>query len=315
MRPLYKTLGIVIAVFFTVVFVTATFSFIWKVWFRSPSFSRGHVTVIEISGVIVDAQEKLRELEAIADNSSTKALVVRVNSPGGFVAPSQELYQALVKMDEKIPVVISMGPVAASGGYYISLGGRKIFANPGTLTASIGVISEFVNTQKLYQWAKVERYSITAGRLKSMGSPFRPMTAEEKAVITSLLQNIHGQFKDAVKARRKLTADEVNSVSEGQVMTGAQALSAKLIDSLGGLPEAVEEAKRLAKLKTDAATDYIEPDKGVLRKWLLGDSSALKDVLPKNLSAGGLPVEDLARQVAAHFIQPGWQILLLAPVR
>ncbi|MEZ4752005.1 MAG: signal peptide peptidase SppA [Bdellovibrionota bacterium] len=262
-----------------------------------------HVAVINLEGVILDASDFLRKVDEVRDNEYAKAVVVRINSPGGVVGPSQEFFEGLKKLDEKKPVIISMGAVAASGGYYAALGGRKIYANPGTLTASIGVIMEFVNTEKLYNWAKVERLTLKAGKLKDVGSPNRPMRPEEKAFLNSLLADIHTQFKTAVQTRRGLSDAEMEDTTDGRVMTGQQALNAKLVDALGGLSDAVAEARAVAKLAEDAPVQYPRPPKGMLEKYFFGETlSGIGEVL------------GLLESTKPFALRSGWQVLLLAPL-
>ena len=306
MRNLFKVLGVIIGVFLIVVFATMTFSLIKNLWFNSGSNSEPHVAVVVIDGMIVESKRALDEIDEVLENPSAKALVIKVNSPGGLVAPSQELYQGILRADKKIPVLISMDALAASGGYYLALGGRKIFANPGTLTASIGVIMEFMNTQKLYEWAKVERYTITGGKFKATGTPLRPMTPEERALLEGMVANIHSQFREAVSSRRNLTGDALDNTTDGRVMTGEQALEAKLVDSLGGFFAAVEEAKALAKLKEDAPVRYKERRVGLVHRILFGeeDPNPLKNWLNNFLF-----------QLPHQSFHPGWRVMLLSPVR
>jgi protease-4 len=227
---------------------------------------------LDLNGVIYTSNSFIKETEAIAENKMSKAVVIRINSPGGVVGPSQEIYEAIKSLDQKIPVVISMSSLAASGGYYAALGGRKIFANPGTLTASIGVIMEFMNTEKLLDWAKVERFAIKSGRLKDVGNPSRKMLPEEKLFLQSLLDDVHSQFRKEVQIRRHLTDAELNEVADGRVMTGAQAKKAKLVDALGGYQEAVKEAKALSGLNDQAPVIIKTPTKGLIKELLLGES-------------------------------------------
>lgn len=303
MKGLLKVLGGTVLVFLIVVTLTATVSFIRHTWFGSGGHS-APIRVLEISGMLTQSKTKLKELEKILEDSSTKAIVVRVNSPGGLVAPSQELYNGIKRADAKVPVIISMGPLAASGGYYLSLGGRTIVANPGTLTASIGVIIEFVNTQRLFEWAKVERFAITGGKFKAIGSPFRPMTAEERQLLTTMVGDIHTQFKAAVQERRKLSDAEMVDATDGRVMTGAQAVKAKLVDQLGDMHDAVELARAAAKLPADAAVDYNVGSQGILMKLLFGDDG--------DEDANGM-LQRLG--FGAESLVPGWHILLLSAVR
>lgn len=313
MRFILRALGISVAAFFIVVFTTFTFVFIKKVWFggggKHAAAGKSHVMILEVSGIMMSATRELRELDEALDNPHTKAIVVRVNSPGGLVAPSQELYEALKRADQKVPVVISMGSLAASGGYYASLGGRKIYANAGTLTASIGVVMEFMNLQKLYEWAKIERYAMTAGKLKAAGSEFRPMTAEERELFTGMLSDIHAQFKAAVKERRKLSDEEIEKWCDGRVMTGQQAKAAKLVDALGPLEDAVRDAKKLAGIPESAEVIYPESREGLLKRVLFGEDNDTQNRL-------GDAVRAVAGAVAAPpAIAPGWKVMLLSPVR
>lgn len=273
MKSLFKLLGYLTGICLCLIVLSCTFSIIKKTWFSKSSHKNGYVAVIDVDGVIYDARSKVKDINEILENSEAKALIVRVNSPGGLVGPSQELYQALRMADQKIPVVVSMGSLAASGGYYTALGGRKIFSNPGTLTASIGVIMEFAQTDKLYKWAKVERFTLKAGKFKDIGSSLRPMTTEEKNLLQTMMNDIHGQFRQTVMERRKISQEVLDETADGRIMTGSQAKEAGLVDELGGFEEAAKEAKKLAKLPADAAIEYPDSKEGLLKKVLFGDTS------------------------------------------
>lgn len=304
MRSMLKALGIVACAFFILVFATASVVFIRRTWFGGGSIG-AHVAVLDINGILISSEDTIEKIKNVLEQGTAKALVIRVNSPGGMVGPSQEIYQALAKADQKIPVVVSMGSVAASGGYYLALGGRHIFANSGTLTGSIGVIMEFFNTEKLYKWAKIERFSLTAGRMKDAGSPLKKMTAEERDLFIRLLEDVHSEFKATVRIRRKLTEEEVNKIADGRVLTGHQAHQAKLVDSLGGVEEAIAEAKKLAKLPENAPVEFEDKKEGLLRKLLLGESAESR-LLWNSL-----------RQVVDQFkplTQSSFRVLLLAPI-
>ncbi|MCB0416421.1 MAG: signal peptide peptidase SppA [Bdellovibrionales bacterium] len=262
-----------------------------------------HVAVINLEGIILESSDFLRKVDEVTDNEYAKAVVVRIDSPGGVVGPSQEFFESLKKLDEKKPVIISMGAVAASGGYYAALGGRKIYANPGTLTASIGVIMEFVNTEKLYNWAKIERMTLKAGKLKDVGNPNRPMKPEEKAFINTLLADIHAQFRTAVQSRRGLSEAEMETATDGRIMSGEQALKAKLVDALGGIADAIAEARSAAKLPEDAPVHYPRPPKGMVEKYFFGET----------LSGIG-EVMGLLKSTQPFALRSGWQVLLLAPL-
>ncbi len=235
----------------------------------SGLFGGGAVAVVELNGVILDSKKILQTLEHFEEDSDIKAVVLRLNSPGGAVAPSQEIYEA-VKHYPK-PVVASMASVAASGAYYIACGTKKIFANPGTLTGSIGVIMEFANLEKLYDWAKIKRYAIKTGKFKDAGAEYREMSAEDKKLLQDLVDNVLTQFKRAVSEGRKLSLAQVTLVADGRVFTGAQAKSEKLVDELGTLQDAIAEAGRMAKIKGKPQVVYQQKPKRRILEWLLDE--------------------------------------------
>lgn len=306
MRFLFRASLGVAALCIALIVVTLTFSFLRKSWFGDRAGRQAHVAVMDLTGMIVSASDTLRELEKNLKNPGVKAIVLRINSPGGFVAPSQEIYEAFREADKKVPVIASMGTVAASGGYYAAMAARKIFADAGTFTASIGVIMEFANTEKLYQWAKVGRFNIKSGKFKDAGTPLRPMTAEEHALFTNIIMDVYSQFRGVVKERRKLSETELDGVADGRVLTGRQALAARLVDSLGGFQDAVKEAKRQAKLDESAEVVFTTVNNGLLGKLLFGDSESKLDRL------GAWLEEKIPTPLPAS---TGWRVMLLAPVR
>ncbi len=198
------------------------------------------IGVIEIKGVISESKKAMDQIEGFAEDPLIKAVIIRINSPGGAVAPSQEIYDALKRLAKKKPTYSSMGSLAASGGYYIACGTKKIFANPGTITGSIGVIMQFADASKLMQFVKVNPYNIKTGKFKDIGNPNREMTADEKALLQDMIDNVLGQFRRAVASARGLTMDKVIEVSDGRIFSGEQAKEQKLVDELGGMSETVE---------------------------------------------------------------------------
>lgn len=206
-----------------------------------------YIAVIELKGVIMDSKKILKQLKAAEEEKDIKAVVLRLNSPGGSVAPSQEIYET-VKAFPK-PLVASMDSVAASGAYYIAAGAKKVYANAGTLTGSIGVIMEFINMKKLYEWAKVERFSIKTGKFKDSGAEYRDMNPEERAYFQDLVNSTLDQFKGAVAEGRHMTADEVTEVADGRVFSGMQAKKLKLVDEIGTLQDAIKYIAKEAKIK------------------------------------------------------------------
>ncbi len=224
---------------------------------------KGAVGVIEMNGVIMDSKKTLKKLDDFEEAPEIKAVVLRLNSPGGAVAPSQEIYQAV--KNYKKPLIVSMGSVAASGAYYVAMGAKKVYANPGTITGSIGVIMEFANLEKLYEWAKVQRYAIKTGKFKDVGAEYREMGPEEKALLQNMVDDVLTQFKQAVVDGRKLTLEQVSEVADGRIFSGSQAKNAKLVDELGTLQDAINEAAKMAKI--EGKPDVVYPEKARPR-WM-----------------------------------------------
>ena len=205
------------------------------------------VAVVRIEGVIVDSREAIEELRKFRDNPSIKAIVLRIDSPGGGVVASQEIYSEVLKTraEGKAKVVTSMGNLAASGGYYIAAATDRIVANPGTLTGSIGVIMELANVQGLMEKVGVQSVVIKSGKHKDLASPFRTMSAEDRALLQSVLDDVHDQFIQAVAAGRAMKVDQVRDLADGRVFTGRQAKTARLVDELGDLQDAIKLAGKM----------------------------------------------------------------------
>lgn len=217
------------------------------------------VGLVEVKGIIIDSQETVKQLNAMKKNDKVKAVVLRIDSPGGVVGPSQEIHDAVKKLATKKKVVVSMGSLAASGGYYIAVPATRIFANPGTITGSIGVLMKFSNIEGLMDKIGMKAFTLKTGKYKDSGSPVRTMTDEEKAVLQSVIDSTHGQFVKAVAEGRKLPIEEVRALATGRIYSGEQALALKLVDQLGTLQDAVEEAGRLGGIKGEP--ELIKPPK------------------------------------------------------
>jgi len=259
-NPLLVLLG-VSAVFF-VLFLVFVFSTMGNIVKDKALMGRGGVTigVVKIKGVIMDSQKTLKELKDFEEDSSVKAVLLRIDSPGGAVGPSQEIHDAVLRVIKTKPVVASFESVAASGGFYVAVAAQKIVSNAGTLTGSIGVIMDFANLGELYKWAKVDRFVVKSGKFKDVGSDSRPMTTEERALLQDLIMNVYEQFLKAVADGRKLPVDSVRPYADGRVLTGEQAFKAKLVDRLGGIDVALEEIRTLAKLDPKAKLNLIYPE-------------------------------------------------------
>jgi len=234
------------------------------------------VAVVRIEGPIMDAKNTVDEIKGYLKDASIKALVLRVDSPGGAVAPSQEIYEEVKKAALKKKVIVSMGSVAASGGYYISAPADRIIANPGTLTGSIGVIMEIPNIEGLMNKIGVKTDIIKSGRHKDLASAFRKMEKEERLILQGVLDDVHEQFIKAVSDGRKIPFDEVKKLADGRIFTGRQAMKVRLVDELGTLEDAVAAAGRLAGIKG-------EPEV-VTKKERFSLFDILRGKFPKELS-------------------------------
>ena len=222
------------------------------------------IAIIEIDGVIIDSKETLEEIEGVSKNDKVKGVVIRINSPGGGVAPSQEIYSELRKLSSIKPVVASLSSVAASGGYYIASAANKIVANSGTLIGSIGVIMDFSNVQGLFEKVGLKNNVIKSGKYKDIGSPHRDMTLDERRLLQSVIDNVHGQFISAIVDGRKLDRELVEKVADGRVFSGEQALVMKLVDSLGTINDAIEITATMASIEGEPKVYYTKKDKSLI---------------------------------------------------
>ena len=214
------------------------------------SGSGDRIAVVDLVGTILRSEETVRQLKRYREDHSIKGILFRVDSPGGGVVASQEIYDEVRKTRRSgKPVVVSMGALAASGGYYVSCGASRIVANPGTLTGSIGVISEFLTVDSLLHKIGVEATVIKSGRLKDAGSPFRQMTPPEKEYFQRLMDDVHTQFIAVVEKERRLPHDSVMAMADGRVFTGAEAVRIGLVDTLGTAEDAIEILSRLAHIR------------------------------------------------------------------
>jgi protease IV len=204
------------------------------------------VAVVEIDGIILDGDQVVRELREHAENPAVKAVVVRVNSPGGVVAPTQEIFSSIQRVRKAgKPVVASFGAVAASGGYYVGTAADRIYASPGTLTGSIGVVMQMANIEGLLKKVGVEYVVVKAGAYKDVGNFARTMTPEERRILQALLDDVYAQFVAAVAKGRGLDESTVRGFADGRIYSGQQAHALKMVDELGGLEEAIETAGKL----------------------------------------------------------------------
>ena len=218
----------------------------------TPNISRSSnlIASLEIKGTISDSKEFIEELKEYGTRANVRSVIIRVDSPGGGVAASQEIYEAIKKFraETKKKVVVSMASTAASGGYYIACAADRIFANPGTVTGSIGVIAQWYDYSDLLRWAKMQSVVIKSGELKDSGSGFRPMTDVEKVYFQSLIDEMHSQFVSAVSESRNIPEEEVRKLADGRVYSGREAKENGLIDEIGTFQDAVEAAAKMGRI-------------------------------------------------------------------
>lgn len=244
-------------------------------WLRKGEFWTGgeKVGVVEIKGLIADSRTYLKQLDRFKEDRNIKAVVLRVNSPGGAVGPSQEIMREVDKLRKTKKVVASLGTVAASGGYYVASGADLIMASPGTTTGSIGVVMQFANAEQLVKKLGLDFFTLKAGRYKDVGSPFRPMTPEDRTYLQGLLDNVYQQFLRDVAKNRKIPLEKMKGLAEGRVYTGEEAKQAGLVDEFGNLQDAIEKAGRLAGIKGKVEAVYPEKEGFSFLRFLLGQDT------------------------------------------
>ena len=246
------------------------------------------VAVVELTGLISKSTPILEDLKTFREDRNIRAIVLRVNSPGGVVGPAQEIMMEVAKTKKVKKVVASFGSMAASGGYYAACSADLIMADPGTATGSIGVILQLTNLEQLTKKVGVDFYSLKAGALKDAGSPFKPLSPEGRQVLQGLLDNIHEQFIRDVAQYRRLPLEKVRALADGRVFTGEEAKKIGLVDALGNFNDAVERAGRLGGIKGRIQTVYPEKRGFSLLSLLLGTD------IGKNLESLTLPYPEPA---------------------
>ena len=235
------------------------------------------IAVLDVRGVILQARPFVDQLKKYSDDSSIKAIILRIDSPGGGAAASQEMYDAVrrVRDQKKKMVVASVQTVGASGAYYIASGATKIYANRASIVGSIGVIAEWVNYGDLMRWAKLKEVLFKAGELKDAGDPARDMTPSEQAYLQSLVNDMYGQFIRDVSDGRKMKYEDIRAIASGRVWTGEQAMSLKLIDQIGGFQAAVDDTAKAVGIRGEPTLVHPEEKKRSLFDILFGDASQL----------------------------------------
>lgn len=277
--------GIIVSCLIAIVFIISIFFATARLKKESSGTFLGEkVAVVELKGVIVDSKPIIDNIIRFKKNRRVKAIVLRIDSPGGAVGPSQEIYEEVKKAGKEKTLVASMGAVAASGGYYVACAADKIIANPGTITGSIGVLMEFINVKELFKWAKLRSEVIKSGEYKDLGSPLRDMKAEERQYLQEVIESVHGQFKRAITESRGLSPSQVDEIADGRIFSGEQAMDLGLVDELGNLQDAIAEAAKLAGIEGEPSVIYPEGKKPRLLELF---SEAAISVLNKKLNESG----------------------------
>ena len=233
------------------------------------------IGVVDLEGVIISPKTVVDQLKDFSQDDSIKAIVLHVNSPGGGVAASEEIYREVkrIRDDKKKPIVASIETVGASGAYYVSSATNKIFADNGSIVGSIGVIAEWVNYGDLLHWAKLKDITLKAGEFKDTGSPTRDLTPAEREYMQSLIDNMHGQFIQAVADGRKVKFDQIKAIANGKVWTGEQALTIHLIDQLGDFQDAIKDTAKSVGISGEPTLVRREKDRKTVLDLLFGDVS------------------------------------------
>jgi protease-4 len=233
------------------------------------------IGVVDLDGVILSPEPVVGELKKLDDDSSIKAIILHVNSPGGGVAASEEIYREVKRIhdEKKKRIVVSIETVGASGAYYVSSASNKIYADNGSIVGSIGVIAEWVNYGDLLKWAKLKSVVLKTGEFKDTGNPTRDLTPAEQAYMQSLIDNMFGQFIQAVADGRGMKFDDVKAIANGKVWTGAQALDMKLIDNVGDFQMVVKDTANAVGISGEPTLVHPEKDRKTLLDLLVGDVS------------------------------------------
>jgi protease IV len=259
----------------------------------SPLPGMEKIALVKIEGMLITADTIVDEINSYAEDSSVRAILIRIDSPGGGVVASQEIFNAVLnaRKQGKKKVVISMGSVAASGGYYIAAAGDRIIANPGTLTGSIGVKMEFANLEKLLEKIGVRGMVVKAGEYKDIGSPFREMTETEKRLLQAVIDDVHSQFIEAVAKGRNLPETDVKAIADGRIFTGRQALQLKLVDQLGDLEDSINVTAELAGIK--GKPKVVKKEKKVPFLEYLKDETAawFSDIITRSIDRGKVSLQ------------------------
>ncbi|CAN2046513.1 protease IV [Candidatus Magnetomoraceae bacterium gMMP-1] len=262
--------------------ISAMSSFI-LIGLKSAEFEFGEkVGVIEIQGAIIDSLPIIRDIKDFREDKQIKAIVLRIDSPGGGAAPSQEIFNEIRKTIKVKNVIASMGYVAASGGYYIAAGANGIVASPGTITGSIGVRMGITNIEEIFKKIGLKSVIVKSGEFKDIASPVREMTLKEKKILQSVVDDIHNQFTEDISTGRNIPLEDIRQIADGRILTGNQAKEWGLIDRFGNIEDAIEWAAELGNIKGKISVVYAKQKKFSLFEYITG--SSIENLINKFLS-------------------------------
>jgi protease-4 len=268
--------------------IAALLIFFFSILFFIGRFSGGtpgrfafgdKIAIVEIKGNIAQSSGIIEELQLHLEDERVKAIILRIDSPGGGVGPAQEIHREILKIKSKKKVVTSMGSVAASGGYYIACASDLIVANPGTITGSIGVVMQFSNFEELLKKIGIKGVVLKSGEHKDVGSPFREMTPEEKRIMQEVLENVHQQFIQAVAEGRKLEYSKVVQIADGRILTGEQAKNFSLVDKMGNLQDTIDITAKMVGIEGKPNVLYPKKKISIWELLMRDMASAIIDVM------------------------------------
>lgn len=266
-----------VAVVFIILLLISLVGSLHKALSTEEDYHSDNIGVIEIDGAITTSLPVLEQLDEIRRNPQLKALIVRIDSPGGAVGASQEIYLELKKMRKTLPVIVSMGDMAASGGLYVSLGADVVLALPGTLTGSMGVLFQLMNFSRLMNKALLDPVTLRSGELKDAGNPTRPLDPKAKALLEDLIRETFATFKETVRTERKLSPEAIKILSDGRVVNGERAVKLGLVDRLGTFQDAVDLAKEKGKIIGKVSLAYLSrKPKSFVHRLMEGASEPLQ---------------------------------------
>ncbi len=275
MRRFWGIFAVVIVLVTAAVVFTGVLAYFFAMGEDEGSPWGESVGVVELKGPIMDSKDTIADLEEMRKDDSVKAVVLRIDSPGGAVAASQEIFEKVSMLRAEKPVIASMGSLAASGGYYAACGATQIFANPGTATGSIGVKLQHVAIGDLMNWARIKYETLKSGDLKDMLPIDKPISDEARGVLQSTLDDIHEQFKSDVAVSRGIEQEKLNELADGRIFTGRRAKELGLVDELGGFSKAILRAGELGGIEGEPKLCYPKEKGGLIKKFFSGAEDSL----------------------------------------